>query len=115
MSNFISKGIDWLNSKVDTNCVEPVLWIKENETRQITATVIEPETTTNREGIRVKSDTFTFLITRSQLLGITPKRGQKLRRLNYNEDYQVVITEGNVTDYNDPNRKKIAVSAKLCS
>ena len=113
--NFIDTGINWLNSKVDANLVEPVLVISASGSRKVNATVIEPESRTNSDGVRVHSDTFTFLFNVSDNLDL--RAGVKLRRTSKSSrrDFQIVLQDKNKEDYNDPNMTKVAVPARLCS
>ena len=115
MSNIIKKGIDWLNDRVDTSCVEPVYVITADVSRSVMATVIEPESRINNEGIRIQSDTFTFLFNSDDLKGLTIQRGIKFRRVDYNKLYEAVLDNRTFDDYNDPNLTKRAIPAKLCS
>jgi len=115
MSNIIKRGIDWLNIKVDAHCVEPVYVITAAKKKSVSATVIEPESRINNNGVRVQSDTFTFLISKDQLEGLTIQRGIQFRRVNTNSLYEVVAQSGSLDDYNDPNLTKVAIPAKLCS
>jgi len=120
MDNIIKKGLGWLDTKLEGSVVEPVVvTYKDSQdvqcTRRLTATVIEPESRVNSDGVRVQSDTFTFLIQRDKLKGITLKRGIKFKRVNYELDFVAVNQDRTFDDYNDPNLNRIAVPAKLCS
>ena len=113
--NFLDRGIDWLNVKVARHIVEPVSVTSASGTRRVDATVIEPESRINSEGVRVQSDTFTFLFNVTDRLDL--RAGVKLTRTSrsLNRNYQIVLPVGNKEDYNDPNLTKIAVTARLCS
>jgi hypothetical protein len=83
-------------------------------TRSIRGSVIEPETTVNSEGIRVRSDKTLFIVNTKDIVGLIIRRGIRITRSG--TLYEVIIDNTTPTYYNDPNRIELVIPAKMkCS
>jgi hypothetical protein len=113
--SFLDKGIDWFNEKRKQNVVEPVKVTTAGGSRTVLATVIEPESEVNAQGLRAETDHVVFLIESAAIHNLLIQRGCRIVRQNYNTNYEVVATKRQMDDYNDPNETTRAIPAKkLC-
>lgn len=114
MSNFQSWGLDWFNTFRNKHMVEALSIVHAGGTKSLRGSVIEPDSTINSQGIRVKTDKTLFILNTSDLTGIILRRGVRISRSG--AMYEVIIDKDTSIYYNDPNLKETVVSAKLiCS
>lgn len=108
--SFMDKGLAWFEQMRQRHLVESVTVENASGKRERRATVIDPESNVNSEGVRVISNTYTFIFEASPDLSFN--RGDKIRRHSRMGLYQVVNIPNT---YNDPNNLGITVEAVLCS
>lgn len=112
MSNLIKEGVDWFEQQRAAHVVESVKVIMDGWSKSVAATIIEPETTVNDQGVRIRTNLYTFLILSSSLQGRRIQRGIQIQWKG--QTFEAVIGKSG-TDFNDPYNQTIAIEAKLCS
>jgi hypothetical protein len=114
MANYQSWGLSWFNSVRNKYLVETLTIISAEGTRVVRGSVIEPESTINSEGIRVRSDKTLFIVNTAQLNGLSLRRGVKINRSG--TLFEVIIDKNTPIYYNDPNRIETVIPAReICS
>lgn len=111
--NFIDKGIEWFEQKRKSQTTEQVRVTTSTLTKTVLASVIDPESNANSQGLRIVSNDYIFLITKAVIANLDIKRGVQITRLKTNEVYVVVAPNRTTTEYNDANNTTKAISAKL--
>jgi len=112
--NFQAWGLNWFNQVRNKHMTEVLIITTAEGTRSIRGSVIEPETTVNSEGIRVRSDKTLFIVNTKDIVGLIIRRGIRITRSG--TLYEVIIDNTTPTYYNDPNRIELVIPAKMkCS
>ena len=111
--NFMEQGIDWFNKRMHKHLVEPVKITTALNSKAVVASIIEPESSVNSEGLRVKSDHYVFLINAASISSLKIARGITIERQLTGETYEVVTSKRDLDDFNDPNNDIKAIPAKL--
>jgi hypothetical protein len=112
--NYQSWGLDWFNSIRNQYVVENLIIVYSGGTKPVRGSVIEPSTTINSQGIRVKSDKTLFIVDTAQLTGIPLRRGVRISRAGVL--FEVIIDRDTPIYYNDPNRNETVIPAReICS
>ena len=112
--NFQAWGLNWFNQVRNQYMTEVLVITTAEGTRSIRGSVIEPETTVNSEGIRVRSDKTLFIVNTKDILGLIIRRGIRITRSGVL--YEAIIDKDSPTYYNDPNRNELVIPAKMkCS
>ena len=112
--NFQAWGLNWFNQVRNQYLTEVLVITTAEGTRSIRGSVIEPETTVNSEGIRVRSDKTLFIVNTKDIVGLIIRRGIRITRSG--TLYEVIIDNTTPTYYNDPNRIELVIPAKMkCS
>lgn len=114
MSNFQSWGLEWFNAQRNEHMVEALTIVHSGGSLAVQGSVIDPETTVNAEGIRVRSDKGRIIVNDADVSAITIRRGVKI--LRGSKVYEVIIDRDNPTYYNDANNIELVIPVRLlCS
>ena len=112
--NFLEKGINWFSEKRDSQVSEPVKVVTATTSRRVRASVIEPESNVNAEGVRVKSSTYMFIFKKNDIKNLDLKRGIQIIRNE--QTYEIIAMNKVLEEYNDSLNLEVAYPAKLlCS
>ena len=112
--NYQTWGLNWFNQIRNKYMTEVIVITTAEGTRSVRGSVIEPETTVNSEGIRVRSDKTLFIVNTKDLTGLIIRRGIQITRNGVL--YEVIIDRDTPTYYNDPNKNELVIPAKMkCS
>lgn len=107
----IDDAIKWFNQKRNKYLVEPVIIRTATKKKAIAATVIEPETTVNAQGVKVQTNKYIFLFSRASVQNMDLKRGIHFTRRG--QIYEAILDKRFVEEYNDPNNTTYAINAQL--
>lgn len=110
--NIFDEGIAWFNKERQANAVEFVTLKTAFVEINVLASVIEPESEVNGQGLKVSSDKYVFLIDEAYLAGIDLQRGVHLMRKKEAGVLYEVINDKPIADYNDPNNTTRALAAQ---
>ena len=115
--NVLDVGIDWFNKERGKQIVERVTITTASITRKVKASIIEPETNIDSQGVRVTTNKYVFLIDIVFLTDMTITRGiQFIRDSEPSVTYEAIIDAKSISDFNDPNNTVKAIGAqKRCS
>jgi len=109
--NMISEGIEWFEQRRQQRVVEPVTIRTAEASLSVLASVIEPESETTGQGLKVRANLYVFLVNHATIASLEISRGVQILRKG--KLYEVVIERGLLTDFNDPDNKTIALQAQL--
>lgn len=112
MSNFQSWGLNWFNTIRNVHMTEPVTIITAGGSLPVNASVIEPGSTVNSSGVRVRTNQFLFIFNTEDLSTITIQRG--IRFMRSGALYGVIIDNDRPQYFNDPNKNETVIQAKAC-
>lgn len=112
--NMQSWALEWFNQQRNIHVVEPITIIHATGSLPLNASVIEPETTVNSEGIKTRTNKRLFIVNTADLDGLQILRGMKINRGGV---YYEIITDKDTPVYdNDPNHLEVVITGKLiCS
>jgi hypothetical protein len=109
--NLISKGVEWFEARRQRHCVETVTIKTASSELTVLASVVEPESEVNATGVKVRANTYVFLINHATIASLDISRGVRIFRKG--QMYEVVIERNLLTDFNDPDNKVIALQTQL--
>lgn len=114
MANFQSWGLNWFNTQRNEHMVEDLSIVHSGGTLPVQGSVIDPESTVNSQGLRVKSDKARIIVNTADISGVTLRRGVKI--LRGSDTYEVIIDRDEPSYFNDPNKIETVIPVRLlCS
>ena len=106
-------GLDWFNGIRNQHCVEDVIIVTSEAQRPIKASVVEPESEVNTQGVRVKTDKMMFIVNTRDIEGLRITRG--VRILRGRDTYEVIIDKLRQEDMNDSQGNEVNIRTKRCT
>ena len=109
--NILSEGIAWFENERKKHVVEPITIRTAEGEVSVLASVIAPESEVNATGVKVRADMYVFLVNAATISSVKISRGVQILRKG--KMYEVIIERNQISDFNDPDNKVVAIQAQL--